>query len=500
MLTVYEVRRFSVCLVLVFAWPYCFAQSLPELIEGVLASHPSLRAQKALGESARDAVEGAKWQFFPTPSVAYEQVDAGQSDPNYPSFGDKSVTTLRLQQPLWTGGRLTAGLERAQAGVASSQATLDGVRQDLALRVLQFYCDWFGAQLKRVAFDKSLKAHQVLQDQINRRIVGGASPQSDLTLLLGRKQQTEADLSAAQAQEQTALGRLTQLLGHALLPGALSRAVATPQPLGPSADELLQQAQANSPSVLRLQAQARSVEAEITTAKSDLMPEVYLRAESQYGSYSAPNVANQNRLFVGLSSRLGAGLSTFTQVSAAQARYQAALADIDSTRLSLGEQIQADYAQARTGQMRLLALQASQASADNIARAWNRQFVAGRKTWPDVMNAVRELAQLEAQIADAQASQLLLTWRLVIVGRGLDTALQQGLQQVAQAPTANNQSLPAQDEIPLYAQDDLLEAIALRMAVALDPLRLGVGLGLNLDPGLGLSGGPNTPLHSETSW
>jgi adhesin transport system outer membrane protein len=137
-----EVRTLCAALVLLLVWPLGFAQSLPELIEGVLASHPSLRAQKALGESAKDAVEGAKWQFFPTPSIGFEQANTGSSDPNYPSFGDKNITTLRLQQPLWTGGRLSAGLDRAKAGVVSSQATLDGVRQDLALRVLQSYADW----------------------------------------------------------------------------------------------------------------------------------------------------------------------------------------------------------------------------------------------------------------------------------------------------------------------------------------------------------------------
>ena len=75
------------------------AQSLPELIEGVLSSHPSMRSQQALGESAKQALEGAQWQFYPTPSVGFEQVDASAGDPNYPSYGDKNVTTQRLQQP-----------------------------------------------------------------------------------------------------------------------------------------------------------------------------------------------------------------------------------------------------------------------------------------------------------------------------------------------------------------------------------------------------------------
>ncbi|RFO96298.1 hypothetical protein DIC66_13375 [Rhodoferax lacus] len=485
-----DLRVLLATLLVLNVWSPCIAQSLPELIDSILISHPSVRSQRALGESAKEAVQGAEWQFYPTPSIGFEQVDASRLDPNYPSFGDKNVTTLRLQQPLWTGGRLTAGLDRAKAAVVASQATLDSVRQDLALRVVQFYADWLGALLKRQAYEKSLKAHRTLQDQINRRIAGGVSPQSDLTLLLGRAQQTEADLSTAQAQEQSALGRLSQLLGHSLQARDMAATLSTPQAIAASAQELLEQAQAQNPGVIKLQAQAQIAEAEVTSAKADLKPEVYLRAESQYGSYATPGTPTLNRYFVGFSSRFGAGLSTLSQVSGAEARYQAALADIDSTRLSLGEQIQSDYAQAATGQLRLMALQASLESADNITRAWNRQFVAGRKTWTDVMNAARELAQLEAQIGDAKAAQLLVTWRMAIVGRGVDdvliAALSSGAVVATPSPVRMRAAEPdesvvtlaagVETEIPLYAQGEA-DAILLRMAPSIDPLNFGVGVG-----------------------
>jgi adhesin transport system outer membrane protein len=483
------------------AAPWGYAQSLPELLDSVLRTHPSLRAQQALGESARQAVESAEWQFYPTPSIGFEQVDSGQTDPNYPSYGDKTVTTLRLQQPLWTGGRLTAGLHKAQAGLAVSQATLDGVRQDLAVRVVQVYADWLGAYFKIQAFEKSLKAHQPLQQQIERRIAGGASPRSDLTLLLGRVQQTEADLSAAQAQSQSALGRLSQMLGSPLQPQRLAQSIRAPIGLGSNAQDLLQHAQAHSPGVLKLVAQVRVAQEEVTERQADLKPEVYLRLESQYGSYNYPGSPTQNRLFVGASSHFGAGLSSMTQVRGAQARYDAALADVDSARVSLGEQVQADYAQAEAGQVRLSALEASLESSDNITRAWNRQFIAGRKTWLDVMNAMREQAQLEAQIADAKSSQLLLSWRLAITGRGLDKALALGeaagpealrltVPSLARAQ-AQTQDSPEGDTvaaIPLY---DASEAVAvhLRVASEIDPANVGVDLGI--------SDGPTSPINQE---
>lgn len=496
-------------------------QSLPSLIEGVLASHPSVRSQLAQGESAKQAVDAAQWQFYPTPSVGFEQVDANPSDPNYPNFGDKNVTTLRLQQPLWTGGRLTAGLNKAQAGVLSSQATLEGTRQDLALRVVQIYSDWYGALLKRQAFDKSLQAHQTLRAQIVRRIGNGYSPQSDLVLLEGRQQQTEADQSAARAQEQSALARLSQMSGHALQTQDLAQSPSAALELEESPLDLIEQAQTFSPSIVKLQAQARMADSEVSERKADLSPELYLRAERQYGNFTSPNSAPINRYFVGFSSRFGAGLSSLSQVGGAQARYEAALADIDSTRVGLGEQVQADFAQAELGQARLVALQASLVSSDNIAKAWGRQFVAGRKTWLDVMNAVREQAQLETQIADARAAQLLLTWRLTIVGHGLDKALTRALRGPAVAlvnmppPATADKSIAdafVDETVQTFAQapwhgQDGLGALSLRMDDQFDSSRLGLVPGLVTHAQKGaapdLPDGPsaaNNNMSEEGTW
>lgn len=465
------------------AQPSSMAMTLPDLLQGVLANHPSLRAQQALGEAAQASVEAARWQFYPTPSIGFEQADASSGDPNFPAYGDKSVTTLRLQQPLWTAGRLSAGLSKAQASALATQATQEGVRQDLALRVVQVYADWHGAEGKRQALEKSRQLHQGLQAQIVRRIANGVSAQSDLTLVQGRMQQLDADLSAARAQAQSALGRLGQLLGRTVLEQELADPAPGALPIAEQAQELLSQAQSQSPGVVRLQAQAQVAEAEVSERRADLYPEAYVRAERQYGHFSAPNSPAFTRLFLGFSSRFGAGLSSSAQVSGAVARHAAALADIESTRVALGEQIQADHALALAGQARLKALQQSLAASEAIAKAWNRQFVAGRKTWLDVMNAARELTQLETQIADARSSTLLLSWRLAIVGQGLQAALN-----LAQTRLAEQSALPTEPEadlmgpfaaLPLYpATAD--EALDLRMAPALDALRLGVHLGADL--------------------
>ena len=396
------------------------ASSLPVLITSILEVHPSLRAQRALGAASQEGVKAARWQFFPTLSVNMEQAHTSAQDALY--AGGNRVTTLRLQQPIWTGGRLTSGLDRAQAGVLAADAGLAVARQDLALRVVQTYADWYSGYLKSAAYEKSLQAHLRLRQQIVQRINQGVSAASDQTLVAGRIEQTLAELTTSQAQQATALSRLSQLAGAPVDAATLIGDLSKPLMLPDTSQSMVEQAQFGSPTIARLFANVRIQESEVVARKASLSPEVYLRAERQYGSFSQANTSPQNRLFLGLSSNFGAGLSAISEVNGARARLESAYAEVDSAQVGLAEQIWGDSLQATAGDARMVSLAASLRSAQAISLGWGRQFLAGQKSWLDVMNAARELAQVEVQIADIKSTQLLLTWRLAIVVRGVDAA------------------------------------------------------------------------------
>ena len=116
-------------------------------------------------------------------------------------------------------------------------------------------------------------------------------------------------------------------------------------------------------------------------------------------------------------------MSSLSAIDTARSRHEAALADVAGARISLSEQVYGDHVQAATGQRRLLTLQASLLSAEAVSRAWGQQFLVGLKSWLDVMNAARELAQVEVQIADVSTEQLLYSWRLSILAQGVDAAM-----------------------------------------------------------------------------
>jgi adhesin transport system outer membrane protein len=407
---------------LAFAPVWAPAQTLEYLIQAALATHPSTQSQLALVASAVAGLESARWQFFPTPSLSIENATASSTDPLYQ--GDKQVATLRLQQPLYTGGRLSAGADKAQASLYQSKATQDDTRQQLALRVVQAYGDWLGAHLKTQANEKSEQTHIRLRDQVQRRIDEGVSADSDLVLALGRLDAIRADVTAARTQRDMALARLGQLLGRPVAQSELVPALAAPRDVAPDVQALLVQAQDISPSVRRALAQARVQAAIMAERRADLSPDVYVRLERQHGNFNLSNGTPENRLFLGMSTRLGAGLSTQSNVAAANSQWEAALADVQVQLLAVGEQVLADHALAQSANVRLLAVQASLRSAQGVADSYDRQFLAGRKSWLDVMNAARELAQTETLIADLLSTQVVVSWRLHFYTHGTEAVTQ----------------------------------------------------------------------------
>lgn len=396
--------------------------SLPQLIATVLATHPAVQGQRAQLQSAQAGVDSARWQFYPTPSVSVETAAAGASDRLYQ--GDRLVTTLRLQQPLWSGGRLGAGTDKAEATLAATQATLDDTRLQLGLRVLQAYGDWWGAQAKAQALARSLATHERLRQQVGRRIQEGVSAQSDLVQAVARLEAVQAEAAAARAQGEVALARLGQLLGGtvdaAALAAGLASTPAAPRPPLVNPAALLAQAADINPAVRKAQAQERVQEAVVRERRADLRPEVYARLERQYGNYNLASGAPEDRLFIGMSSRFGAGLSTLSNVEAAQSQLLAAAAEVQVQLRTVGEQLAADQAQALSVAGRIASIKAALAAGEDVSASYDRQFLAGRKSWLDVMNAARELAQTETQLAELQATELLLSWRLLAYTRGID--------------------------------------------------------------------------------
>ena len=386
---------------------------LRDLLTMAVTSHPAVTSQHALLRAADQGLSSARWQYFPTFSVSMQGVKAGGADVAY--AGDPRVTVLGLTQPLWTGGRIEAGVNKAQALAAGARASLDETRQQLAIRVVQVYGDWLSAYRKRLAYQVGQAQHLSLRDQVARRIHEGQAAASDLALAQGRLTSLEADMALAVTQEEVSLMRLSQLLGQHVSAHYLNDQSAQILPQHEGLSQLLAQAHDNSPSLMRARSNILVQSAAIAETKSATLPEVSLRLEQQHGNFNYAGGPVQTRAFVGVSSKLGAGLSTVSVIREAVQRHASALAEIQVQQRNLTEQIMSDHALLMSSHARRKALEISVAQADEVLASWDRQYLAGRKSWQDLMNSAREQLQVKAQLADLEGSQLVASWRLAIM-------------------------------------------------------------------------------------
>jgi adhesin transport system outer membrane protein len=196
----------------------------------------------------------------------------------------------------------------------------------------------------------------------------------------------------------------------------------------------LDKAWLNSPVATKLQAQIRQQEMDLEIRKAQVMPEVYARAEHQQGSFSAGGPSSSNRFFIGLSATPGAGLSAQSAVEAAVARVQALQAEVESSRRNLIEQVTLEHVSALAQLQRRQSLEAGLSLTRDMVASWDRQFLAGRKTWVEVMNAARELAQAQTALAEVNVAYVMATWRLAVLAEGVPAVLS-GLGPAAAAPT-----------------------------------------------------------------
>lgn len=386
----------------------------------VVKQHPSVLAALNQIESAQQDVDGAKWQFGPTPSVGAEK-----SSKSANALIDRRTTFARLQQPLWTGGRLTAQLDIALAQETIARLAMEEQRLSLGMRWLQLWTDVQAADLKVQAYADSEDQHRKYVMQVQSRVKEGYAPLSDVQLSLTRLGAVQAELEQVRTQKRQAVSRLEQMHGAPLPVNAmqwtapLKTAPAQNTVLKRTAQEWLSEVQDKHPSLKKTAAVALVVKADVKLAKSRSAPELYVRGEIINGDVTHTT----RQIYVGVSSNFGAGLSTLSTIAAAQAKLDAQEHETEARRRDIAEQVLADVESLESQTQRLRYLEQSYISADEFLQASERQFAAGRKSWQELMNTAREKAQTLSQLADAKSFQWLSQQRLDLLSMGIDAYL-----------------------------------------------------------------------------
>ena len=175
---------------------------------------------------------------------------------------------------------------------------------------------------------------------------------------------------------------------------------------------------ARDPQLARFAAEEQAAEADIRVKRGQLLPTVSLVVDRNFSGA----LQNQGqRTWVQLSMQPGAGLSSLAAASAAAARKEAAAESRRNAELELQQVMEADLANHSAAQEQMGVSSLLRQSTQDVADSYARQFVAGRKSWLEVLNAVREAMQARLSVIDANALLGQAAWRLHLRAFGLQT-------------------------------------------------------------------------------
>ena len=377
------------------------ADDLQRLLVQALDSHPTIAGRAAALEASRADREGAGWQRFPTPSLEASSRDSGSS-----------ASLLAVEQPLWTGGRITSGIRAAGFREEAARSALAESRETIALRLLNAYGEVVRQQQRLVHAEIAVLEHERLAALIGRRVAQEVSPPSDREFALARLAQARVEQSLVRQALQAARVQVSQLVGAPV--NTVGEPAPGLRPLPLSLESAFDSAVARSPVLERLDRTALAAGADVDARRSVLYPQLAFRLEKQFGT------AADNRALVVLRAQPGAGLSAGTAVAAAQRRVDEAVQARAEAVRALREQVETIWVQYGSALERLEGVRQSVDMSQAVSESYARQYVAGRKTWIDVLNAVREVTQSQFAFVDAGAQARTAGLTLWLLTGGLD--------------------------------------------------------------------------------
>lgn len=363
------------------------------LILRSLTNHPSINAKRSAFMAARAELEGVNWQRFPTPSIEASAIN-----------NQKSMSALKVQQPIWTGGRINAGIDGAEANQKAAEVAIEEARRDIVQKVITAFAEAQRQQLRLDYAVKNVREHEKLLKLIQRRVDQQISPQVDRDFAKARLMQAMNELSITNQALSNALNQLTQLSGQQVNKISPMKTDISDLPMTKMA--ALDQALASSPVLSRIGFEEEAAGADISSKRSNYMPQVSVRVEKGLAS-TIPD-----RLMLVLEAQPGAGLSAVSGVDAAIAKRESIRRNKEVARLDIQERITTDWNELVASRQRVENAIQGRVMANEVSDSYSRQFTTGKKSWIDVLNSVRESVQSEQAVADAEGQLIAAALRL----------------------------------------------------------------------------------------
>lgn len=386
------------------------AESLRDAIILAYQTNPTLLAQRAqqraLDETYVQARAGLRPQVDASVSAGYTRTWPEATGPFAADDESNSLSAgLSVSQPLYTGGRVTHGIDAALADIQRGRENLRAVEQQVMLSVIQAYSDVIrDAEIVRIR-EENLGVLRRQLDEANARFEVGEITRTDVAQAQARLAATESDLSAARAQLSVSRAGYAAVVGQA--PGTLEALPALP-PAPADFDTALDIGLADNPELLASVWSLAAAEAAVAAARSDYLPSAGLNASYGASGTAQPfGLDDRQSLQVGVSASvpLFTGGLNRSRVAAALERANAAQIGVEGARREVLREVSSAYAQVISAETALRASEEQVRAARIAAEGVRQEAQVGLRTTLDVLNQELELRNAEISYVLSRRNQ-----------------------------------------------------------------------------------------------
>lgn len=392
------------------------ALSLKEALDHTLKTNPSLSAQHAVVEQARQSLTSARSGFLPNIDATADYTHQRQEAGNITATSEPRTYALTLNQSLFNGFGTKAAYDAARDRLTAAEAVLKNQQQQTLLSAANAYMSVL-RDLKVLELNRFQV--EVLNKQLeatNSRFTLGEVTRTDVS-------QAEARLAAARASMINAEGQLTtsralfaQVIG--LSPNNLQWPMIVPET--PSTWQAVEaDVLREHPQILASLAELNAAASDIKIARGEFMPDISataaLRRREGIGSFSGVSADTIDEQIVGVNLtvplfRGGDNLAKHRSAKARRTQFEEAL---NNTQRQVRSELVDAYNAYQTVRAQLKSLEEAVSANQLALQGVENEASVGTRTVLDVLDARQELLQTQVDLTAASTNVVNNAFRLM---------------------------------------------------------------------------------------
>lgn len=383
---------------------------LTTVLHHVLETNPALKAARADLNATRELYPQATANWKPTLDG---EASLYSTDIENSNFGgaDGATTkdlTLTLEQPLFRGGRTVAETARAESAIASAEAQVRQIEQNLLLAAAEVYMnvarDRKLYELQKRNFDFVTQEFQATREKLE----AGMLTVTDLKQAESRRARARAEKAAAAGQLKSSNAAFEELIGfspvHTLyyprasmaLPGAL--------------DSLIVQAEKDSPDILAATHTLEAAEHNIDATFREHFPQIFAFASYNKQYDPQPGIIDDSEVkTIGVRASMpfydGGVIRSRTRQATSTAEQRRE--QIEEARRRVHASLTDYWSQLEAAQAEISARHLEIEAAELAREGVREEAQLGTRTVLDILDADLELLESQAALVNARRDEIM---------------------------------------------------------------------------------------------